>query len=73
VDLLQLAQVFGLPVALLLLGVYAFATGRVIPRLMYDEVKADRDAWRRVAEKATDALEELGDVADKAVKQVVRR
>lgn len=60
---------FGFPVV----AVVAFVTGRIVARWTYDEMKADRDAWRAVAEKAVDALEDLGDVTDTAVKEAVRK
>jgi hypothetical protein len=48
--------------------VYAFVSGRVVPRWVYDEKAKDCADWRAVAENATAALEHsVRDVAAPAL------
>lgn len=55
----------------LVIAVWAFASGKVVPRWLYDAKVADCERWQSVAERAANALERAGDVADKAVTKAV--
>mgnify|MGYP001572499059 CR=1 FL=1 len=72
-DYFAVIKDLGLPLGFLVIAVYAFASGKVVPRWLYDAKVADCERWQSVAERAANALERAGEVADKAVAKVVDR
>jgi hypothetical protein len=70
-DFFSLVREFGAPVGMAALAVYAFVAGKIVARWTYDELRADRDAWRRTAEEATEALAHSNRIASEAVQKVV--
>ena len=60
----------GLPVGFLVIAVYAFASGKVVPRWLYDEKVRECERWQSVAERAANVLERASEIADRAVGKV---
>lgn len=59
--LLKLSQVGS--TGLLLVAVWGFLTGRVVPRWVYEEKSQEADEWRRLAQRGTDLADRSLDLA----------
>jgi len=68
----QLATLYGFGPALLLLAVWAFATGRVFSKTAYDnmrtELSRERDDWKTMALRATNNTDRALGVVEPLVK-----
>jgi len=54
-------------IGLLAVGIVAFVRGWIVPRIAVDELRADRDAWRRAAEAETMAREAMSHQLDEVL------
>lgn len=53
------SAIIGTLVLLLAAFVRAILTGRLVPRSTYDDVRQDRDTWRKAAEMREEQVQEL--------------
>ena len=68
----ELAQTFGLPLAMAFIGILAFWRGWVVPGWLYKELKAEARELRRVAYGGTRVGERSARVAERAVDALAR-
>lgn len=72
-DFVSVLREFGVPLGMAMIAVWAYTSGKVVARWAYDEMRADRDAWREAAREATEALSQSNRVAARAVGKVVKQ
>lgn len=82
VDAVQVAAQTGSNLLLVIL-IALLLTGRLVPRWVFDQLKEDRDAWRKQAQEQSQATKavaplarqstELAEVLSQAVADVIRK
>jgi hypothetical protein len=77
VDLFTLTKEFGLPLAMVILAVWALVSGKVIPRWYFDRESERANYWQQTAERLLElnsetqrVAREAGQVARDAVRKV---